>query len=442
VDEILLRGRPYKIYPKGWFNHKKGVQRVDLDIAAKERKVVSQPTRAAPVLATPPPPKRQRTDLDVSPWKKVIHGPRAEGQATPPRPWSSPNAFDVLDQYVEHSHTVTTSSTGSYKAYAPSFKPRTNAPVVSPPAGYVDITSPDGHTAVRKEISLDDLLLEFAALDSHSSAQATSLEVSIAASQSNSSFCLFDAITMGDADKVQRELTLDPINFHFQLGELAEMYPSHLVDLVRLRLVHRWLRGTFGSTAPFDQLYDNVFGHPYSLSDLAIDLETLIDDSDIDLLIGDEHAIGLPESEAVLALGELVLGSAAPIYYAHDAAISGAISGSVFSIPSHGGHRCLSSFTLEQFLMASRAGTPLWSKTTSLLLSAAHALTDSDDVDMQSTSYAQCLSDWLDALQSMELAINPDTGACGVPYAVLRVDPDSASLVLADLRDDVAPLRA
>ncbi|CAK4101566.1 unnamed protein product [Aphanomyces euteiches] len=99
-SKIPVRGSSYRLFGKGWYNHKKSLQRIDLDIAAKEKKLVSPFATAsgASGQATRPTSeaKRQRAEPQpTNPWRIVQRGAAASEPPTP-RPLVSENVFDVL----------------------------------------------------------------------------------------------------------------------------------------------------------------------------------------------------------------------------------------------------------------------------------------------------------------------------------------------------------
>ncbi|KAF0705194.1 hypothetical protein As57867_007082, partial [Aphanomyces stellatus] len=132
IDEVIFLGRCYRIYGKGWYNHKKTFQRADLDIAAKERKI-SIPSASAPATnsqqpratgeskrqcVAPPPP---------TPWRRVERGASAAANAQP-RPWVSDNMFDILRQHVVVTAMQITNSAGDRMMVVPQILDAPNAP--------------------------------------------------------------------------------------------------------------------------------------------------------------------------------------------------------------------------------------------------------------------------------------------------------------------------
>ncbi|ETV90908.1 hypothetical protein H310_14395 [Aphanomyces invadans] len=379
IDEIILLGRCHRVYGKGWYNHKQPLQRTDMDIAARERKIVRPPTPPPPgVSPSPRTTGSPKPQCVVTPppaaWTRVTRG-APSSPSTPGRPWVSTNVFDVLRQHVVVTPVQLSASNGKDVIVVPQILESPDAPTSTPPSTFVSGTKIVKGTAVRIEMPLDAILQEFATMDRSSQEAQASFESHCIAARGSTTLDLATYIQNGVADWIQRDVEAHPIEFSRQLLSLASSDPTQLVQLIRLRLVCRWLRATWGSTTPFYKLYANVFGHKFSIPALDDDFAMLLSTANVTdhvaLHDGDECMVLALDAESVLALGEIVLASVAPMYYASDSALCVATSSPVFSLPARGCDRFLASCTLKSVLLHSPLGSIVWDRTRALLSSAA-----------------------------------------------------------------------
>ncbi|RHY22183.1 hypothetical protein DYB32_009584 [Aphanomyces invadans] len=430
IDEIILLGRCHRVYGKGWYNHKQPLQRTDMDIAARERKIVrpstAPPPSESPSSRTPGSSKRQCV---VPPppvaWTRVHRGTPSSPR-DPGRPWVSANMFDVLRQHVVVTPVQLSASNGKDVVIVPQILEAPDAPTSTPPSTFVGGTKIVEGKTVRIEMPLDAILQEFALLDRSSQVAQASFDAHCAAARGSTNLNLATYIQNGEADWIQRDLEAHPIEFGRQLQSLATSDPTQLVQLIRLRLVCRWLRATWGSTTPFYKLYANVFGHKFSMPALDDDFATLLSTANVTdhvaLHDGDECLVLALDAEFVLALGEIVLASVAPMYYSSDSALGAAASSPVFSLPARGGDRFLASCTLKSVLLHSPLGSIVWDRTRALLSTAAASATDrarmdgnmDGDAPMEADPTASLLLDWvrdMDRLITIDFHGNLDIDA-------------------------------
>ncbi|ETV64715.1 hypothetical protein H257_18453 [Aphanomyces astaci] len=293
----------------GWYNHRKGFQRVDLDIAAKE-KAIAQPftLSPSPLQARPagvnkrqciPPPTLPR-------WTRVPRGDgavsRSGASAPSQRPWQSPNMFNALREHIVVTPTQLVVSSTNSMLILPSILPVPDSPRTLPSNTYIDGTKPDGQSVTRATVSLDLMLEKFALLDSHVAAAKWAFT------------------TM--SDRIQSLLSKYPMEFGLQVRSLASLTLVMLLHLTRLRMLSRWMRTTWGPSTPFAILYHNVFNHAYSIHALGLDFTSVVRSSSLDEYhsddVSDATVLLNHESECILALAEILLVSLAPCYYAHD----------------------------------------------------------------------------------------------------------------------------
>ncbi|CAK4632422.1 unnamed protein product [Aphanomyces euteiches] len=415
-------GKCHRVYGKGWFNHRKQIQRTDLDVAAKEKRIV-KPTPGTPSQSQPSRStgenKRQRLDNPPIPshWRRVTRGAK-DNTPSAPRPLQSPNIFDVLRQHVVVTPLHISSEDGTRTMIAPQILAAPDAPLSVPEDAFIGGSKVDTTRAVRVEIPLEDLLAEFAELDRTTEAAEQTFSEDCQTAQDRSTLDLPRFIMDGEADWLQTELEANPINFGRQLCALASDQPTLFPHFIRLRLMCRWFRATRGSYTPFYKLYQNVFGHKFSLDNLQEDLEEIVRFSKLTdyshEIDGDECCVTALDAEAILTLGEVVLATTAPLFYNNDAALCAITNGPIFSIPTRGGHRFLASGNIKELLTSSSISTYVWELVRKLLdTAAAAAQTESQNemegapgVTMEDSPTSSILSGWsrdMDAMISLDL---------------------------------------
>ncbi|KAG9415816.1 hypothetical protein AC1031_000198 [Aphanomyces cochlioides] len=103
IDEIILLGKCYRVYGKDWYNHRKQTQRLDLDILAREKKILIPGSKPAQTNNNTRPTqdgKRQRVETEPDlPWELVRKGAK-QGTTDDPLPWVSHNMYQSLDERV------------------------------------------------------------------------------------------------------------------------------------------------------------------------------------------------------------------------------------------------------------------------------------------------------------------------------------------------------
>ncbi|KAG9399011.1 hypothetical protein AC1031_012391 [Aphanomyces cochlioides] len=299
IDEMIFLGKCYRLFGKGWYNHKKSLQRNDLDIAAKEKKVVSPFATASGASGQATRPtgeaKRQRAEPQPSnPWRIVQRGASASEPPTP-RPLVSENVFDVLRQHVVVTPMQISNTTGDSCVTVPQILDTPDLPLHLPT---------DAYCASKP---LEAILDEFAILDRDAKEMQQSFDKICEITKANSKLDLPKYIAHGEADWIQFELENNPIEFGRQLHELARSQPALLHSFILIRMLNRWMRATWGASTPFFQLYQNVFGHKFSLEHLHADFHTVSSAANLDDITlpceDDETLLLAQDMEAVVALG-------------------------------------------------------------------------------------------------------------------------------------------
>ncbi|RLO06552.1 hypothetical protein DYB28_003463 [Aphanomyces astaci] len=446
LDEIVFLGKCHRIYGRGWYNHRKGFQRVDLDIAAKEN-AIAQPFTLSPSPLHARPAgvnKRQCVPPPTLPrWTRVPRGhgavSRSGASASPQRPWQSPNMFDALREHIVVTPTQLVDSSTNNMLILPSILPVPDSPRTLPSNTYIDGTKPDGQSVTRATVSLDLMLEEFALLDSHVAAAKSAFTTMCSQpAASTSAFNLVDLVTTGAADRIQSLLSKHPMEFGLQVRSLASSTPVMLLHLTRLRMLCRWMRTTWGPSTPFATLYHNVFNHAYSIHALGLDITSVVRSSSLDEYhsddVSDATVLLSHESESILALAEMLLGSLAPCYYAHDVALNAATSGPVFALPARSGDRYLASSTLCTVLLHSTLGTPIRKALCDLLQRARATLTDRGSADSEDSAVASTLADWVSNVDIM-VALDQAFALPITPFCQVMFDSSTMSLTHGSLED-------
>ena len=417
IDEMIFLGKCYRLYGKGWYNHKKTIQRIDLDVAAKEKKLVSPLTTTPEASGQAARPsgeaKRQRVQPEpANPWRFVRRGAAASEPPTS-RPLVSENVFDILRQHVVVTPMQICSSSGEATVLVPQILDTPDPPLQLPADAYVGGTKIHRAKAVRIEMPLDAILDEFALLDRNAKEMQQSFDKICETTKAHSKLDLPKYIVHGEADWIQFELENNPIEFGRQLHDLARTQPALLHSFVLLRTLNRWMRATWGASTPFFQLYQNVFGHKFSLEHLQQDFRNINDAADLeDITLSngdDETLLQAHDMEAVLALGEVVFATTAPLYYTSDAAISVTTAQPTFTLPARGGQRCLASSTLTRILLSSPLSTPIQTTLKTLLQTVVTSLRPTpqedapNDSPMEGDQPHDAFTSWVNDLNTMTL---------------------------------------
>jgi hypothetical protein len=217
----------------------------------------------------------------------------------------------------------------------------------------------------RVELSLEAILAELRDLDSQATIASKNLPAQVKAAATNNSFSLAQLVNDGQVDELCSHLEQSPIEFGLQLHQLFEKDRACFEYFIRQRLLHRWLRATYGGDKTFAQLFSKMAGdnmtrdHVHSIfksQELFQNLETI--DTNID---GDEFSLHRGDLEEVLAVAEVLLAVHAPMYYKCDAAILASTKYPVTALASHLGSRCLSSVSLSAILLDTNFGLTIWS---------------------------------------------------------------------------------
>ncbi|CAK4098096.1 unnamed protein product, partial [Aphanomyces euteiches] len=430
VDEIIFQGKCYR----------KALQRTDLDIAAKEKRITlpnsqassdSQASRSTSDnkcqrLATPPKP---------NPWRRVQSGAKDQESSTP-QPWTSPNIFDVLRQHVVVTPMLISTADGTTKMIVPQILSPPDAPQRAAEDAFVGGTKVESSKANSRRLTVKPKQAEDICNRERDCKRAIG-------------FSLSRYITEGEADWIQRELESNPINFGHQLSSLVKEAPTLLPQFIRLRLLCRWFRATWGSATPFCKLYRNMFGHKFSLDLLQDDFNDVRSSSDLvdhsHELDDDEVCVLASDAEAILSLGEVVLGTLAPLYYKSDAALNVATNFPIFSIPTRGGNRLLASTNIKQVLTTSSFSSKLWEQVRDLLETAASAAqqqfeadTSENEVEMEECPASTLMAEWardMDKMLMLDLsaaAIFKDKTHLIGFYTPAHVDKESLHNVVSD----------
>ncbi|ETV75051.1 hypothetical protein H257_10651 [Aphanomyces astaci] len=162
------------IYGRGWYNHRKGFQRVELDIAAKKKAI------AQPFPLSPSPLQAHPTGVNK---RQCAHHQRYHDGLVCHGVTAPLAALGHLYRCNAHgncricsTHCVNTSWSHQLKLVdlftnnmliLPSILPVPDSPRTIPSNNYIDGSKPDGQSVTRATVSLDLMLEEFALLDAH-----------------------------------------------------------------------------------------------------------------------------------------------------------------------------------------------------------------------------------------------------------------------------------
>ena len=131
---------------------------------------------------------------------------------------------------------------------------------------------------------------------------------------------------------------------------------------MRQRLLHRWLRATWGGSKSFEVLYKAAFGQAMSKDHVAglFESTTLTDDlppMTTSMDTGDDTELSRLELETIMAVYEVLLAVHAPLIYHSDAVLVASTSATVAVITPHTGARGLSTDTLAALWTYSEFGS-------------------------------------------------------------------------------------
>ncbi|KAG9408480.1 hypothetical protein AC1031_021720 [Aphanomyces cochlioides] len=375
VEEILFKGRCLRVYGQGWYFRDKNLVRLDLDATSRQyglNKPAPSPTN--PPSSTPKAPKRRKTAQANPPqWTgvKASRGKRKKTQQQVDSPehgrsWISPNMFEALDERVCVNPEEHVAQFGDYKisTIVPKLDVSDDPPHLPTSGQFVGGTKIQDGVPKRIEMSLDEILAELQDLDTKTAKVPLHLSTQVEDAVTNSSFNLAQLINDGRVDMLCSHLERSPIEFGLQLHRLFDEDRACFEYFVRQRLLHRWLRATWGGDKPFSQLYSLTWGVRMTREHVQaifsnIELFKNIDfiDTTID---GDEISLHRGDLEEVLAVAEVLLAIHAPTYYNSDAAIVASTKYPVTALASHLGSRCLSGVSLSAILLDTSFGLLIW----------------------------------------------------------------------------------
>ncbi|ETV67711.1 hypothetical protein H257_16176 [Aphanomyces astaci] len=322
VEEFVFRGRCLRVYGRGWFFRDKRLARLDLDsIAAGTTHVTptTPPTSTTTATQATPAKRQKTTTKDPNAWTDVRR-----------KPIQSPNAFAALHERWNVGHAVHRANHDgvSFESIIPELHQPDNDLAHPTADEYVTCPKPTKGTVSHVEVPLDDLLAELQLLEAQSNAVRGSE---------------FDS---GRVDSICIMMARHPVDFGVQLHRLFTADRPTFELLIRQRLLHRWLRATWGGSASFDKLYTKSFGHKMTRESVTE--------------AGDELTLSRLDLELVLALAEVLAAAHSPLYFASDAAVMVSTGCTIEIIPAHRGLRSLSAPTMLAVLMSTHLGEELW----------------------------------------------------------------------------------
>jgi hypothetical protein len=387
VEEMIFQGRCLRVYGRGWFFRDKRLARLDLDATASATELASStPASDATKQADAPtnPAKRQKpSTAATSEWvepnrKKISHGPYPVHQAG--RPWVSPNAFEALTERWAVDYELHTAQCDgvSFDTILPHFQASNADPRVPTEAEYITYSRTVKGEVAHLEVPLDTILAAVKELDEHARDDANHTQPRLQHAVRHRDFDLASLVKKGRVDTLCTHLTRHPVAFGVQLQRLYATDRPTFDLYIRQRLVHRWLRATWGGSASFDSLYARSFGHAPTHTSLVELFRTLQTSGDLEPLTattaeGDELSLSRLDLELLLALAETTMAMHAPMLYNSDTAILMVTEYAGDIIPSYRGARSLSASTLAILLMTTKFGEEIWQRMLSLC---------GDDADM------------------------------------------------------------
>ncbi|RQM21995.1 hypothetical protein B5M09_011371 [Aphanomyces astaci] len=375
VEEFIFRGRCVRVYGRGWFFRDKRLARLDLDSITASKAPVIPSTPPPPPTTAPQatPAKRQKTTTkDPSEWTEVRRKtpsvqPAPNRVHTHGRPWTSPNAFAALHErwHVGHAvHQANHDGVG-FESIIPELHTLDNDHVHLTTDEYVTCPKPTKGKVSHLEVPVDELLSELQSLEAKSIAAVQHLASHVEDAVRGSEFNLANLVDSGRVDSICTMMARHPEDFGIQLHHLFAADRPTFELLIRQRLLHRWLRATWGGSASFDQLYTKSFGHKMTRASM-LELFRALQQSDYLAPIvsetddGDELTLSRFDLELVLALAEVLAAAHSPLYFGSDAAIMVSTECTMEIIPTHRGVRSLTAPTMLNVLMSTHVGEELW----------------------------------------------------------------------------------
>jgi hypothetical protein len=375
VEEFIFRGRCVRVYGRGWFFRDKRLARLDLDAISA--------TKAPVVPSTPPPPsttapqatpaKRQKTTTkDPNAWTDVRRKTPSANPApyrvhTHGRSWTSPNAFAALHERWNVGHAVHHANHDgvTFESIIPELHTIDTDPVYTTTDEYVTCPKPTKGKVSHVEVPVDDLLSEMQALEAKSTEAILHHGTQVEEAVRSSAFNLATMVDSGRVDSICSMMGRHPEDFGIQLHTLFATDRPTFELLIRQRLLHRWLRATWGGSQTFDQLYTKSFGHKmtrYSIVELfrALQHSDYLAPIVTETEDGDELSLSRFDLELVLALAEVLVAVHSPLYFGSDAAIMVSTGCTMEIIPTHRGMRSLTAPTMLSVLMSTHMGAELW----------------------------------------------------------------------------------
>ncbi|KAF0691450.1 hypothetical protein As57867_017270, partial [Aphanomyces stellatus] len=269
VEELIFRGRCLRVYGRGWFYRDKRLARLDLDALAVGEEPAKAPTQTPTTPSTDRPSsvsKRQRTDRrDSNGLTSVVRSPRAVVHPTSHTllAEASPNAFSALIERWSVGYDVYTASHDgvAFSTFVPEPSMLENDHVHPTTGEYVTCQKQHKGKLSRVEVPLDDLIADIQALESQAAAASHYHSSHVEAAVSGSETDLAALVNKGRVDEIGTFMGRHPVDFGIQLHRLFVDDRPTFELLVRQRLLHRWLRATWGGSASFDNLYTKSFGH-------------------------------------------------------------------------------------------------------------------------------------------------------------------------------------
>ncbi|ETV82145.1 hypothetical protein H257_04867 [Aphanomyces astaci] len=279
----------------------------------------------------------------------------------------SPNAFAALHERWNVGHAVHRANHDgvSFESIIPELHQPDNDLAHPTADEYVTCPKPTKGTVSHVEVPLDDLLAELQLLEAQSSAAIQHHESHVADAVRGSEFDLATMVNSGRVDSICTMMARHPVDFGVQLHRLFTADRPTFELLIRQRLLHRWLRATWGGSASFDKLYTKSFGHKMT-RESVVELFRALQHSDTlapivsETEAGDELTLSRLDLELVLALAEVLAAAHSPLYFASDAAVMVSTGCTIEIIPAHRGLRSLSAPTMLAVLMSTHLGEELW----------------------------------------------------------------------------------
>ena len=392
VEELVFLGRRLRVYGEGWYFKDKYLARLDLDHLGRSYGTTTVPPVPTPVPTVPRKPatpaptakKSRPAPVDADGFEPARSRKSRRGSAGAPRPasspetgenrvWSSANAFAVLAEHWELAHAVhrVQHGAGTITTIIPEPRRASGTPTLATSGEYVACLPVSGGTPKRVDVSLDAIIAEISELDAKASSQLLHTAAEADAAASRTHFDLPKLVRTSRVDTLASNLERYPVDFGLQLHALYASDRPTFVLYVRQRLLHRWLRATWGGARSFDKLYTAAFGKKPSQGHVAelfaglefrsgLEPQAYVND------LGDEITTDRVATEMVLAVAEVMLAAFAPIFFSSDAALVGAMRNSFGVIASHQGSRCLSSASLAYLLFGTQLGLAVQDRITDL----------------------------------------------------------------------------